>query len=124
MRFSIVTPSLNQGRYVAECLASVASQDVDTEHWVIDGGSTDETLSVLKARSGTKWISEADRGQSDAINKGLKRSTGDILTYLCADDFLESGVLQRVAAIFASQPGIDFVYGDGYFLESDSGGSG
>lgn len=121
MRFSIVTPSLNQGRYLAECLASVASQGVETEHWVIDGGSSDETLAVLTSQVGAKWLSEADRGQSDAINKGLERATGDILTYLCADDFLEPGVLQRVAAVFAENPLVDFVYGDGYFLESDSG---
>lgn len=121
MRFSIVTPSLNQGRYVAECLASVASQDVEKEHWVIDGGSSDETPAILRSQSGAHWISEPDRGQTDAINKGLKRTTGDILAYLCADDFLEPRALERVAGIFASNPSIDFVYGDGYFLESDSG---
>jgi glycosyltransferase involved in cell wall biosynthesis len=121
MRFSIVTPSLNQGRYLAECLDSVGSQGIEAEHWVIDGGSTDETLVILKAQSDARWISESDRGQSDAINKGLERATGDILAYLCADDFLEPGVLRRVAAIFSANPEVDFVYGDGYFLESDSG---
>lgn len=121
MRFSIITPSLNQGRYLAECLDSVASQGVDAEHWIIDGGSMDETLSILRGRPGTQWISEPDRGQSDAINKGLERVTGDILAYLCADDFLEPGALMRVAEIFDRNPATDFVYGDGYFLESDSG---
>ncbi len=120
MRFSIVTPSLNQGRYVTECLTSVASQGVEAEHWVIDGGSTDETLTILGAQSGARWVSEPDRDNPTRSTRARPRDW-DILAYLCADDYLEPGVLARVAAIFANHPETDFVYGDGYFLESDSG---
>ncbi|MEI6491572.1 MAG: glycosyltransferase family 2 protein [Verrucomicrobiota bacterium] len=123
MQISLVTPSLNQGLWIATTLRSVraAADGVDVEHWVIDGGSSDETLSILKAQDFARWSSEPDRGQTEAINKGLARCTGDILGYLCADDLLEPAALRRVAAAFHEHPGVDVVYGDGYFLESDSG---
>lgn len=124
MRFSIITPSLNQGRYLRENLSSVqeAASRIPhpVEHIVMDGGSEDETLEILRGQTFATWRSEADGGQSAAINKGLRTSTGDILTYLCADDYLEPDTLAQVAEAFTS-PEIHVVYGDGYFLEGDSG---
>lgn len=123
MQISLVTPSLNQGPWIAETLRSVraAAEGLDVEHWVIDGGSSDETLSILKAQGFARWSSEPDRGQTDAINKGLARCSGDIFGYLCADDLLEPAALGLVADAFREHPDVDVVYGDGFFLESDSG---
>lgn len=123
MRITVVTPSLNQGAYLSDCLKSVreAAGSVDVEHWVIDGGSTDETMKILSGQQFARWISEPDEGQADAINKGLQRATGDILCYLCADDTLEPGSLANVVEAFEKNPDTDLVYGDAYFLESDSG---
>lgn len=126
MRISVVTPSLNQGRYLRECLASVrsaaaAAQGHEVEHIVVDGGSNDETLAILREQNFADWTSEPDRGQSEAINKGLRRATGDILTYLCADDLYESQAIARALEAFESDENIDVVYSDYCFLEGDSG---
>ena len=123
MLFSLVTPSLNQGPWVGETLRSVreAAAGLPVEHWVIDGGSTDQTVEILAAQDFARWVSEPDGGQTDAINRGLARCQGDILSYLCADDTLEPDALTRVARAFEANPEADVVYGDGFFLESDSG---
>ncbi|CAN5659340.1 N/A [soil metagenome] len=119
MRFSIITPSLDQGTWIEETMRSVREQaGVKVEHLVIDGGSRDATKEILAAQSFAKWISEPDGGQTDAINKGLAQSKGDILSYLCADDYLEPGALARVDGIFRENPEVDVVFGDCYFLEA------
>ena len=126
MKLSVVTPSLDQARYLGECLDSVrvaaglAAPD-EVEHIVIDGGSTDGSVDLLRARQGIRWVSEADGGQSNAINKGLAMATGDVLAYLCADDLYEPEALRRVLGVFAADAGADVVYADYYFLEGDSG---
>ncbi len=123
MRLSLVTPSLNQGRWIAENLRSVreSARGLEVEHWVMDGASADDTLEILSAQGFARWVSEPDGGQTDAINKGLARCTGDILGYLCADDYLEPSCLPLVDKAFRDHPEVDVVYGDGFFLESDSG---
>ncbi len=121
LRVSIVTPSRNQGEYLAECLASVKSSLSTPEHIVIDGASTDSTKDLLSTSHHGPWISEPDRGQTDAINKGLTMASGEVFSYLCADDFLEPGALDAVIAAFDQNPTADIVYGDGYFLEGSSG---
>jgi glycosyltransferase involved in cell wall biosynthesis len=126
MRISVITPSLNQARYLDECVASVraaarAAAPHEVEHIVIDGGSTDGTLSLLPEHPDVRWVSEPDRGQSHAINKGLALATGDILAYLCADDFYEPSALRRVLEVFAADESVDVVYGDYYFLEGGRG---
>lgn len=126
MKLSVITPSLNQARYLSECLDSVrraAAQATphEVEHIVIDGGSTDGTVDLLAARSDVRWISEKDTGQSNAINKGLAMAGGDILTYLCADDLYEPDAVRAAMQAFVQDPQADLVYGDFYFLEGDSG---
>lgn len=126
MRLSVVTPSLNQGRYLRACLDSVrtaaeAAGGHEVEHIVIDGGSTDETPAILRGQNFAKWISEPDRGQSEAINKGLRMSSGGILAYLCADDLYETESIARVLDAFESDEDIDVVYAGYSFLEGDSG---
>lgn len=126
MRLSVITPSLNQGRYLGQCLASVReaaaeAAPFETEHIVIDGGSTDGSVDLLRATPGLRWTSGPDSGQSHAINKGLSMATGDILAYLCADDLYEPGAIRRVLETFAADAETDVVYGDFHFLEGDSG---
>jgi glycosyltransferase involved in cell wall biosynthesis len=126
MKLSIVTPSLNQARYLGECLDSVRRAGVqaaphETEHIVIDGGSTDGTVELLRSRNDIRWVSEKDRGQSQAINKGLALAGGDILAYLCADDLYEPDALRLVLQAFTDHPEADVVYGDFFFLEGDAG---
>lgn len=102
---SIVTPSFNQGAYIRKTLQSVLSQDYGNfEYWVIDGGSTDDTLSIVREFAADKrlrWVSEGDRGQSHAINKGIERSSGRIFNWINSDDYLEEGCLAEVARLFA-----------------------
>lgn len=126
MRLSVITPSLNQGRYLRECLASVrvaaeAAHGHEVEHIVVDGGSSDETLAALRDQTFAKWTSGPDLGQSDAINKGMRQATGEVLTYLCADDLYEPEAVARVLEAFETDGNIDVVYSDYYFLEGDSG---
>jgi len=109
---SIVTPSLNQARYLREAIESVRAQThTPLEHIVVDGGSTDGTLEILGEYESIRWISETDRGQSHALNKGFALATGDILGWLNADDSYEpAAVEQAVAAIHDS--GAALVYAD------------
>ncbi|HEY2112380.1 MAG TPA: glycosyltransferase, partial [Dongiaceae bacterium] len=112
-RISIVTPSLNQGRFIEETILSVLNQDYPSvEHIVMDGGSSDETGAVLaRYRERLAFAaSEKDKGQSEAINKGFARATGEIMTWLNADDMLAPGALAAVALAFATS-GADLVAG-------------
>jgi glycosyltransferase involved in cell wall biosynthesis len=112
-KISIVTPSLNQGRFIEETILSVLNQGYpDVEHIVMDGGSTDNTPEILE-RYGSRLAyaeSAKDKGQSDAINKGFARANGEILTWLNADDMLCPGALAAVALAFATS-GADLVAG-------------
>lgn len=112
-KISIVTPSLNQGQFIEATIRSVLSQQYpNLEYLVIDGGSSDNTVDVLKRYGGqVEWVSEKDNGQSDAINKGLRRAGGEILMYLNADDLLLAGTLSRVAQTFTRYPAAMWVTG-------------
>jgi len=113
---SIVTPSLNQGRFIEQTILSVLGQEYpNVEHIIVDGGSKDNTLSVLKKYEGTydmQWTSEPDNGMYQAINKGLRRTKGEILAYLNADDLYLPWTTRVVSEVFDHHPPVDLVYGD------------
>jgi glycosyltransferase involved in cell wall biosynthesis len=99
-KISIVTPSFNQGPFIERTIRSVLEQDwPNIEYIIIDAGSTDETVSIIEKYSDrlAYWVSEPDRGQTDAINKGLKRITGDIFAYINSDDFYYPGAFRAAA---------------------------
>lgn len=114
LKFSIVTPSLNQAAFLPDALASVSNQGVGPyEHIVVDGCSTDGTLELLEneATSLRSYVGR-DNGQSDALNKGLSRARGRIIGWLNADDFYLAGAFQAVEDYFLAHPDVDVVYGD------------
>jgi glycosyltransferase involved in cell wall biosynthesis len=120
MKFSIITPSYNQGRFITDCIESVLAQsNMAFEHIVTDAGSTDETLEVLRRYPHLHWISEPDAGMSDGINKGFRQATGDWLMWLNCDDYLLPGALEKVAELIKLHPDADVVHGDCNFIQED-----
>jgi glycosyltransferase involved in cell wall biosynthesis len=116
---SIITPSFNQGRYLEECLASVATQGVSPiEHIVMDGGSSDGSVELLQnfaknpSNAHLHWASEQDRGQSHALNKGFRAAQGEFIGWLNADDRYRTECLSRVLRVFREHPDVDVIYGD------------
>jgi glycosyltransferase involved in cell wall biosynthesis len=103
---SVVMPCFNQARFVRESVQSVLRQSYPhLELLVVDGGSTDGTVDILRELApGVRWISEPDRGQADALNKGFQMSRGDVLGWLNADDLYEDGALFAVGEYFSSHP--------------------
>ena len=112
-KISIVTPSFNQARFIRATIDSVLSQDYpNLEYFVMDGGSTDGTVEILKSYGNRlNWVSEKDHGQGDAINKGLRRSKGEVIGYLNSDDIYLPGALKRVGEYY-SATGADWITGD------------
>jgi glycosyltransferase involved in cell wall biosynthesis len=113
-KISIITPSYNQGQYLEQTIQSVISQGYpNLEYIIIDGGSTDRSVDIIRNYEIylTYWVSEKDNGQSDAINKGLRKATGDIVNWLNADDYYNPGALQTVANVFAKNLSIHVVCG-------------
>ncbi|MDJ0889470.1 MAG: glycosyltransferase [Desulfobacterales bacterium] len=118
---SIVTPSYNQGRFIKKTIESVLSQNYpNIEYVVIDGGSSDQTVDILRSYGDRlEWVSEPDRGQTDAINKGMARVQGEILAYLNSDDVLAPGAIERIVNYFKSNPDCDMVYGNADYIDED-----
>lgn len=119
---SIITPSYNQGKYIRETIESVLNQDYENiEYIVIDGKSTDETLDILSEYEGRITIvSENDKGQSDAINKGFKIAQGSIVGWLNSDDVYEPGCISRVVEYFNNNHRLSLLYGEGYIIDESS----
>jgi glycosyltransferase involved in cell wall biosynthesis len=118
---SIVTPSYNTGRYIGDAVESVLTQGYrNIQYLVMDGGSTDNTLSELK-RFGDrlKWVSERDRGQSDAINKGFLRAKGQIFGWLNSDDTYAPNAIAEAVNFLWSNPDVAAVYGDAMFIDAE-----
>jgi len=123
MKFSIVTITLNSERYLDKTIRSVLSQDYpDMEYILIDGGSTDGTLDLIRAYAGRdsriRWTSEADQGIADAMNKGIRLATGDVISHLHSDDYYATThVLSRVAAQFDQHPEALWLTGGEYIVD-------
>lgn len=123
-RISIVTPSFNQGRYLEKTILSVLEQDYpNLEYIIIDGGSTDNSVEIIKKyeKQLTYWVSEKDRGQSHAINKGFEHATGEILSWLNSDDYYTPGALLKAAELLQTNPAAGAIVGAGEFLVEDMG---
>jgi glycosyltransferase involved in cell wall biosynthesis len=121
-RISIVTCSYQQARYLDAALRSVIEQDYPwLEYLVIDGGSTDGSVEVIRRYSGrlAYWVSEPDGGQTHALIKGFARATGEILGWLCSDDLLLPGALRTVGRFFGRQPEVAAAYGDALWIDAD-----
>jgi glycosyltransferase involved in cell wall biosynthesis len=113
MKLSIITPSFNYEKYIGQALMSVMSNECRPEHVVMDGGSTDGSQEVLSAHGeNVSWRSEKDEGQSDALNKALAATSGELVGWLNADDFYLPNALDRVVQEFEHDPNLDVLYGD------------
>ena len=115
MKFSIITPCYNSVEFIEQCILSIKNQGYrDFEHIIIDGGSTDGTIDVIKQYENTynmKWISEKDNGMYDAINKGFTMADGDIYSWINADDYYMPWALQAVADCMMETPHVQWLTG-------------
>lgn len=125
-KISIVTPSFNQGRFLGDALESVRMQGHScVEHLIFDGGSTDGTVALLQSLDGNsdwahvRWLSGPDGGQSDALNRGFKMASGDIVGWLNSDDRYRPECFAHVVKAFAENPEVDVFYGDYTFMDRE-----
>lgn len=122
-KISVITPSYNQGVFIEETIKSVVDQCYpNLEYIIIDGGSTDDSAEIIKRYESnlSYWISEKDSGQSNAINKGFARVTGDILAWINSDDTYNPHAFHIVAEYFVAHPEVDFLYGDVNIIDQHS----
>jgi glycosyltransferase involved in cell wall biosynthesis len=121
-RISIVTPSFNQGQFLERTILSVLNQNYpNLEYIIIDGGSSDGSIEIIKKYSKylSYWTSEKDKGQSNAINKGFEKSTGDILAWLNSDDIYLPGALVFISKYMEKNKNVEMVYGRCYIIDKD-----
>jgi glycosyltransferase involved in cell wall biosynthesis len=121
-KISIVTPSYNQGQFIEESVKSVLAQNYNNfEHIIIDACSTDNTIEVLKKYPHLKWVSEPDEGQSDALNKGFKKATGDLILWLNADDIMMPNAFDKVVVEFCANTHWTVIHGNVHFFYDETG---
>lgn len=126
--FFIVTPSFNQAQFILQTIETIAKQNYPTTHLVMDGGSTDGTVQLLKQQKNPNlfWVSAPDKGQSDALNKGLQKiaklkpKPNDIVAYLNSDDYYLPDCFATVTKLFASQPSADWLVGDAVIVDEQN----
>ena len=121
MKVTIITPSYNQGKYLERTILSVLEQKIDNlEYLVMDGGSTDNSVEILKKyEEFLTWKSERDKGQTDAVNKGLRLASGDIIGWLNSDDIYYEDAVKKVLKVFEENPEINVVYGNANHIRED-----
>jgi glycosyltransferase involved in cell wall biosynthesis len=122
MLVSIITPSYNQARFLETTIQSVLSQQgVELEYIIVDGGSSDGSQEIIQRYADRLawWVSEPDKGQTDAINKGFSRARGEILAWLNSDDTFEPGAAAEAAAYLQNHPDAGMVYGDANFIDEN-----
>jgi len=120
-KISIITPSYNQASFLKETIESIKKQEVNlqVEHIIVDGISTDGSVKFLKSLGNkVRWLSESDCGQADAVNKGIRMATGDIIGWLNSDDLYLPGTLQTVADYFSDHPECRWLYGRCQIIDS------
>ena len=123
MKISIVTPSYQQAQYLEQTIRSVLQQShAPSEYFVMDGGSSDSSVEIIQqyASQLTGWVSEKDKGQADAINKGIRRTGGEIVAWINSDDYYLPGAFARAVEVFQQHPEAGLVYGDVLSVDANS----
>ena len=122
-KITVVTPSYNQGQFIEETIRSILLQGYPKlEYFIMDGGSNDNTVEIIKKYEQwiDFWVSEKDRGQTHAINKGWERATGDVITWLNSDDYYPPNALEPVGEAYAADPELALVFGDSLVVDEGS----
>jgi glycosyltransferase involved in cell wall biosynthesis len=121
-KLTVITPSFNQGAFIERTIRSVLDQGYEPlEYLIVDGGSTDETVDVIRRYEDriAWWVSESDDGQTDALNKGLRRATGAVVAYINSDDYYLPGAFEHVVRAFETAPEARWVVGACRFVNAD-----